>query len=61
MKPTRRLSIFKNRRGTFVEEYAVLIMAIVAASVLMNSYVRDSIRGMVRWVEILCNTMGGGA
>ncbi len=50
----------RNRRGAFTEEYAILLAAVVAVSLLMSNYLRDSFRGMVRWVEILCNTMGGG-
>ena len=48
----------ESRRGVVAEEYAVLVTVLVVVAALMSHYVRDSLRGMVRWVEILCNTMG---
>ena len=50
--------MLRNRRGTFAEEYAILLVVLVAASVVMGPYLRDSMRAMVRWIEILCNTIG---
>jgi hypothetical protein len=49
----------RNRRGLSIEEYAVLIAAAVGVSIVMTSYFRDSLRGLVRQVEIMCNTMAG--
>ena len=48
-----------NRRGAFTEEYAVLAIAVVGVAVMMTGYFRDSLRGLVRWVEIVCNTVAG--
>ncbi len=51
----------RGRRGASTEEYAVLIAAVIGVSIVMSSYFRDSLRGLVRQVEIMCNTMAGGA
>ena len=54
----RRIS--HDQRGVFTEEYGVLIAVLVAVSLVMTSYFRDSMRGWVRQVEIMCNSMVGG-
>lgn len=46
-----------DERGAFIEEYALLVAAVIAVAILMAGYFRDSLRGMIRWVEILYNSM----
>jgi hypothetical protein len=50
----------QNKRGAYIEELAALLACVVVVAMVMAGYFRDSVRGMARWAEILCNTLSGG-